>query len=157
TQTVALSALLFLYRDVLKKDLPFVDGIERAKKPERLPIVFTRSEVKQVLARLDGVNLLIASLLYGAGLRLMDALRLRVKDIDFQLNQITVREGKGDKDRITMLPQSILEDLQKHLGHMKCQHSDDLRDGFGEVYLPNALIKKYPNASREWRWQYVFP
>src|SRR3989441_4586289 len=107
TQTVALSALLFLYRDVLKKDLPYIEGIERAKRPERLPVVFTQAEVKDVLARLDGVNYLIATLLYGAGLRLMDALRLRVKDVDFERNEIIVREGKGEKDRVTMLPQSI--------------------------------------------------
>src|SRR5581483_80667 len=157
TQSVALSALLFLYRDVLKKELPFVRNIERAKQPERLPVVFTRSEVKEILGRLEGVNLLIASLLYGSGLRLMDALRLRVKDIDFQLNQITVREGKGNKDRVTMLPASIKQNLQTHLARVKRQHTDDLRDGFGEVFLPNALEKKYLNATKEWRWQYVFP
>jgi len=157
TQTVALSALLFLYREVLKKELPFIHGIERAKKPDRLPVVFTRSEVKEILGRLEGIHLLIASLLYGSGLRLMDALRLRVKDIDFERNQITVREGKGNKDRITMLPSSIKPELQKHLARVKRQHTDDLREGFGQVYLPNALDKKYPNASKEWRWQYIFP
>jgi integron integrase len=157
TQTQALSALLFLYRDVLKKDLPFVDGIERAKKPQRLPVVFTKAEVKNLLSRLDGINYIIAGLLYGSGLRLMDALRLRVKDIDFQQNHIVVREGKGAKDRITMLPQSIREALQTHLVRVKQQHADDCRDGFGEVYLPYALERKYPNASKQWIWQYVFP
>ena len=139
TQTVALSALLFLYREVLKKDLPYIEGIERAKRPERLPVVFTQSEVKEVLARLDGVNYLIATLLYGAGLRLMDALRLRVKDIDFERNEIIVREGKGEKDRVTMLPQAIKPQLQDHLKGVQIIHQSDLRLGLGEVYLPYAL------------------
>jgi len=157
TQTVALSALLFLYRDVLKQDLPYIEGIERAKRPERLPVVFTQAEVREVLARLDGVNSLIATLLYGAGLRLMDALRLRVKDIDFERNEIIVREGKGEKDRVTMLPQSIKTQLQDHLKRVEIVHQSDLRLGFGEVYLPYALDRKYPNAPKEWKWQYVFP
>ena len=127
TQTVALSALLFLYREVLKKDLPYIEGIERAKRPERLPVVFNQAEVKEVLARLDGVNYLIATLLYGAGLRLMDALRLRVKDIDFERNEIIVREGKGEKDRVTMLPQSIKTQLQDHLKRIQIVHQSDLR------------------------------
>ena len=157
TQTVALSAILFLYREVLKKDLPFVQGIERAKKPQRRPVVFTQSEVKEVLSRLDGVNYLVASLLYGAGLRLMDALRLRVKDIDFERNEITIREGKGDKDRVTMLPQSIKAQLQDHLKRVRVIHDSDLRTGLGEVHLPNALERKYPNAVKAWIWQYAFP
>jgi integron integrase len=157
TQTVALSALLFLYREVLKKDLPFIEGIERAKRPERLPVVFTQAEVREVLSRLDGVNHLIASLLYGSGLRLMDALRLRVKDIDFERNEIIVREGKGDKDRVTMLPAAIAAQLQEHLKRIEVQHQDDLRHEEGEVYLPYALDRKYPNAATEWKWQYVFP
>ena len=157
TQTVALSALLFLYREVLKKDLPYIEGIERAKRPERLPVVFTQSEVKEVLARLDGVNYLIATLLYGAGLRLMDALRLRVKDIDFERNEIIVREGKGEKDRVTMLPQAIKPQLQDHLKRVQIIHQSDLRLGLGEVYLPYALDRKYPNAPKEWKWQYLFP
>jgi integron integrase len=157
TQTVALSALLFLYRDVLKKDLPFVNGIERAKKPERLPVVFTQTEVKEVLVRLDGVNHLIASLLYGAGLRLMDGLRLRVKDIDFERHEIVVREGKGEKDRVTMLPAAIATQLREHLNRVEVQHKDDLQHGHGEVYLPYALDRKYPTAATEWKWQYVFP
>ena len=157
TQTVALSALLFLYRAVLKKDLPFVKGIERAKKAERRPVVFSQAEVREVLARLDGVNYLVATLLYGLGLRLMDALRLRVKDIDFERNEIVVREGKGEKDRVTMLPQSIKTHLQDHLKHVKIIHQGDLRLGFGTVYLPYALERKYPKAAKEWKWQYVFP
>ena len=156
SQTVALSALLFLYRAVLKKDLPFIEGIERAKRPERLPVVFTQAEVKEVLVRLDGVNHLVAALLYGSGLRLMDALRLRVKDIDFERNEILVREGKGDKDRVTMLPAAIAPQLKEHLKRIAVQHQDDLRNGYGEVYLPYALDRKYPNAGTEWKWQYVF-
>lgn len=157
TQTVALSAILFLYREVLKKELPFVHGIERAKRPQRRPVVLTQSEVKEVLSRLDGVNYLVASLLYGAGLRLMDALRLRVKDIDFERNEITIREGKGDKDRVTMLPQSIKAQLQDHLNRVRVIHDSDLRTGHGEVHLPNALERKYPSAAKAWIWQYTFP
>ena len=157
TQTVALSAILFLYREVLKKDLPYIQGIERAKKSQRRPVVFTQTEVKEVLSRLDGVNSLIATLLYGAGLRLLDALRLRVKDIDFERNEITVREGKGNKDRVTMLPQSIKSQLREHLKKVRIIHEGDLRSGFGEVYLPDALARKYRNAANQWIWQYVFP
>lgn len=157
TQTVALSAILFLYREVLKKELPFIHGIERAKKAERRPVVFTQAEIKGVLSRLDGANYLVATLLYGAGLRLMDALRLRVKDIDFERNEITIREGKGEKDRVTMLPQSIKAQLQDHLKKVRVIHDADLRGGFGEVYLPNALERKYRSAAKEWIWQYVFP
>lgn len=142
---------------MLKRDLPFIEGIERAKRPERLPVVFTQAEVREVLTRLDGVTHLIAALLYGSGLRLMDALRLRVKDIDFERNEIIVREGKGDKDRVTMLPAAIAPQLQEHLKRIEVQHQDDLRHGHGEVYLPYALDRKYPNAATEWKWQYVFP
>ena len=142
TQTVALSALLFLYRDVLKKDLPFIEGIERAKRPERLPVVFTQAEVREVLSRLNGVTYLIAALLYGSGLRLMDALRLRVKDIDFDRNELVIREGKGDKDRVTMLPVAIAPQLREHLRRIAVQHQDDLRHGHGEVYLPFALDRR---------------
>ena len=122
TQTVALSALLFLYRDVLKVALPFIDNIERAKKPQRLPEVFTQTEAKEILARLQGAHLLMAGLLYDAGLRLMEAVRLRVKDLDFEMNQITVRDGKGEKDRATMLPESLAEPLKKHLTKVKFIH-----------------------------------
>jgi integron integrase len=141
----------------LKKELPFIHGIERAKKAARRPVVLTQAEIKEVLSRLDGVNYPIATLLYGAGLRLMDALRLRVKDIDFERNEITIREGKGNKDRVTMLPQIIKTQLQEHLKKVRVIHQADLRNGFGEVYLPYALERKYRNAAKEWTWQYVFP
>ena len=157
TQTVALSALLFLYRDVLKREMGFVDNIERAQKPKRLPVVFTKAETREVLSRVDGQAHLIACLLYGAGLRLMEAVRLRVKDVDFEANQITVRDGKGEKDRITMLPQSAKSKLVEHLASVRLQHRDDLRNGCGEAYLPYALARKYPHAANEWRWQYLFP
>ncbi|MEJ7576199.1 MAG: integron integrase [Pyrinomonadaceae bacterium] len=148
--------MLFLYRDVLKISLPLIDGVERAKRPHRLPVVLSRDEVSRVLAQLSGTHLLMASLLYGAGLRLMECARLRVKDVDFELRQITVRDGKGEKDRRTLLPASIIEDLQHHLTQVKLQHEQDLRQGHGAVYLPYALDRKYPNAAREWAWQYVF-
>ena len=157
TQTVALSALLFLYRDVLKQDLPRVDDIERAKPSKNLPLVFSRSEVQSVLTHLDGTNHLIAALLYGSGLRLMEGIRLRVKDIDFSANQLTVREGKGAKDRVTMLPLSIQSALRDQLLKVKALHQMDLKAGFGRVFLPYALERKYPNAAIEWAWQYVFP
>ncbi len=157
TQTVALSALLFLYRAVLKKDLPYIANIERAKPSKKLPVVFTRREVEAVLVRLSGTHHLIACLLYGSGLRLMEAVRLRVKDIDFERNEITVREGKGAKDRITMLPGSTKESLQRHLKKVRMLHQADLTEGFGKVQLPFALEKKYPGAAKEWGWQYVFP
>ena len=157
TPTVALSALLFLYRDVLKRDLPYISDIERAKPSRRLPVVFSRAEVQAVLARLAGTNHLIASLLYGAGLRLMEGICLRVKDIDFSANQLTIREGKGANDRLTMLPQRVQPALQEQLLKAKVLHQQDLKEGFGRVYLPFALERKYPNAAREWGWQYVFP
>jgi integron integrase len=157
TQTVALSALLFLYRDVLKFALPFIDDIERAKPSAHLPVVFTRDEVESVLSHLSGTHLLLASLLYGAGLRLMEAIRMRVKDIDFDSNQIIVRQGKGNIDRITMLPQSIKLPLLDHLKRVKRLHEQDLREGFGSVYLPDAIERKYTSAKREWNWQFVFP
>ena len=156
TQNQAFAALLFLYRNVLNVELQNVNAV-RAKKPRHLPVVFTPEEARQILARLSGVPLIAASLLYGAGLRLSEALRLRVKDIDFQTNQITVREGKGEKERLTMLPQSVKDALTAHLERVKQLHEDDLRNGFGEVYLPYALERKYKNAAREWIWQYVFP
>src|SRR5437016_5220316 len=146
TQTVALSALLFLYRDVLKKDLPYVSNIERAQKPKRLPVVFTRDETERIMANLEGVYWLIGALLYGSGLRLMECLRLRVKDLDFTYGQVTVRDGKGEKDRITMLPAKIKSRLERHLRAVKSIHQDDLRVGYGEVYLPYALARKYPRA-----------
>src|SRR5437870_6246411 len=157
TQTVALSSLLFLYREVLKRELPYVANIERARKPKRLPVVFTRDEVQRILAQLSGVHALIGGLLYGSGLRLMECLRLRVKDLDFKYGQITVRDGKGEKDRVTMMPESLKRGLELHLRKVKLIHEEDLRAGFGEVYLPYALGKKYPQAAKDWSWQYVFP
>lgn len=157
TQTVALSALLFLYRDVLKKDLPYVSNIERARKPKRLPVVFSRDEVNRLLAHLEGLHWLLAGLLYGSGLRLMECLRLRVKDIDFTYGQVTVRDGKGEKDRITMLPTKLKQPLMRHLQKVKILHDEDLAAGFGEVFLPYALARKYPNAPKQWGWQYIFP
>jgi len=142
TQTVALSALLFLYRDVLKRDLPYIANIERAKPSKKLPVVFTRREVEAVLVRLSGTHHLIACLLYGSGLRLMEAVRLRVKDIDFERGEISIREGKGAKDRITMLPTSTIQPLQAHLRQVRVLHQADLKDGFGEVELPFALAKE---------------
>jgi integron integrase len=157
TQTVALSAVLFLYRDVLKKELPYVANIERAQKPKRLPTVFTRDEAKRIVSRLSGTHGLVAALLYGSGLRLMECLRLRVKDVDFTYGQIMVRDGKGEKDRVTMLPESLKQTLEVHLKRVKSIHEEDLKAGCGEVYLPYALVKKYPRAAKEWGWQYVFP
>lgn len=157
TQNQALSALLFLYKDVLEIDLPWLDGIVRAKRPERLPVVLTREEVRAVLQRLDGVPRLMACLLYGAGLRVLECCRLRVQDIDFATNQIVIRGGKGDKDRVTMLPGIAKADLSRHLDVVRAQHQRDLGAGAGWVELPTALLKKYPNAGREWIWQWVFP
>ena len=157
TQNVALNALLFLYRQVLQLELPYIDNIERAKRPQRIPVVFTRTEVKAILSNLEGIHHLMASLLYGSGLRLSECLRLRVKDIDFEYQQITVRDGKGQKDRVTMLPNSTILPLKLQLEKAKRLHQQDLAEGYGAVYLPYALERKYPNANREWGWQYVFP
>jgi len=157
TQNQALSAILFLYKAVLQQDIGWIDEIVWAKKPKRLPVVLTREEVKAVLQRLSGPTWLMASLLYGAGLRLSECLRLRVKDVDVAYHQITVRDGKGAQDRVTMLPERLKESLQAHLHTVQQLHQRDLEDGFGNVYLPDALGRKYPNASREWAWQYIFP
>ena len=157
TQNVALAALLFLYRDVLMLPLDRVENVIRARVTRRLPVVFTKQEVTAVLKNLSGSAYLAAALMYGAGLRLMECLRLRVKDLDFSRNEITVREGKGDKDRITMFPAAVKEQMRQHLLKVKLVHQHDLASGFGEVSLPQALAKKYPNAAREWPWQYVFP
>jgi integron integrase len=157
TQNQALSALLFLYKDVLRHEIGWLEKVERAKKRPKLPVVLSRGEVKQIFAHLHGVPKLMAGLLYGSGLRLMECVRLRVKDIDFALAQITVRDAKGGKDRITMLPLNLAEPLRRHLLRVKAQHEQDLEDGFGSVHLPFALARKFPNAAREWRWQYVFP
>lgn len=157
TQNQALSAILFLYRDVLHQELPRIEGVTRAQRPDRLPVVFTRSEVALLLSKLPNVPFLVCSLLYGAGLRLAEAIRLRVKDLEFERNEIVVRDGKGEKDRLTMLPSSVKDKLQAHLEKVKQQHERDCRQGFGEVWLPYALNRKYPNAGRSWVWQYVFP
>ena len=157
TQNQALNGILFLYRDVLRKEIGYVDGVVRAKRPHKLPVVLTRQEVKCILAVLDRSDWLMMMLLYGAGLRLMECLQLRVKDIDFTCNQIVVRAGKGDKDRHTMLPTTVKEPLAKHLELIKEQHRCDLERGLGRVALPNALDRKYPNAGKEWGWQWVFP
>ncbi len=157
TQNQAFFALLFLYRDVLRIKLPHIEGVTRAKRPEHLPTVFTSDEAKAILTRLDGVPFLVASLLYGSGLRLAEALRLRVKDLDFETAQIIVRDGKGAKDRITLFPESLFQPLGKHLTKVKFIHTEDLRRGFGEVWMPFALSRKYPNAGKDWKWQYIFP
>jgi len=157
TQNQALSALLFLYREVLHQNLDLPIDAARAKKPKRLPTVLTREEVQRVLAQLSGVHLLMAQILYGSGLRLMECLRLRVRDLDFAQHQIIVRDGKGQKDRITVLPEAVVKPLQQHLQHVKRIHAQDLARGYGAVYLPDALVRKYPNAEREWIWQWVFP
>lgn len=157
TQNQALSALLFLYREVLGVEMGYIEQIVRARRPARLPVVFTQDEVRAVLAHLHGTHGLVAGLLYGAGLRLMEALRLRVKDVDFAYRQIVVRDGKGGKDRRTVLPESLRAPLREQLEVVRRQHAEDLRAGCGAVHLPNALARKYPEAAREWGWQYVFP
>lgn len=157
TQNQALCALVFLYKEVIKKDIGQLDNLVRAKRPSKLPVVFTRDEVRKILLQLEGVQWLMGQLLYGAGLRLMECLRLRVKDVDFGYKQIVVRDGKGHKDRITMLPEIIIKPLQQHLLKVKQIHQNDLDAGFGSVYLPYALERKYPNAASAWGWQYVFP
>jgi integron integrase len=157
TQNQALAALLFLYRGVLGQNLEWMDDVARAKRPTRLPVVLTRDEVGAVLRRLEGIPWLLASLMYGAGLRVGESLQLRVKDIDFSRNEILVRDGKGAKDRLTMLPQRAKQPLLRHLEEVRGQHDRDLLLGRGSVTLPQAIARKYPNARREWRWQWVFP
>ena len=156
TQNQALSALLFLYRDVLKQDIGWLENVERARRPTKMPVVLSHAELKRVFAHMHGVTKLMAGLLYGSGLRLMECVRLRVKDIDFELAQITVRDAKGGKDRVTMLPLNLAQPLRRHLVRIRAQHEQDLEDGFGHVYLPFALSRKYPNAAKQWGWQYVF-
>jgi integron integrase len=149
TQRQALSAIVFLYREILERDFGWLEDMERAKRPERLPVVLSRAEARAVLARLDGQAWLMASLLYGSGLRLMECVRLRIKDVDFAYRQILVRDGKGQKDRMTMLPQIVVEPPKVHLQKVKALHEQDLIEGYGEVYLPFALERKYPSASPE--------
>ena len=157
TQNQAMSAILYLYREVLVLQLPDIPNIKSAKKPAKLPVVFSQDEVKALFLFIDVKYKLMAGLLYGSGLRLMECIRLRVKDIDFSYKQINVRDGKGNKDRITPLPLNIIEPLKLHLEKVKQIHLNDLKDGYGSVYLPYALQRKYPNANKEWGWQYVFP
>ena len=157
TQNQALSALLFLYRHVLDQDLPWLDDVVRARRPTRLPVVLTRDEVRAIVAELHGTTRLMATLLYGSGLRVIECCRLRVQDIDFGMNQIVVRDGKGNKDRVTILPVVAKPALTQHLRLVKRQHDADLARGAGWVELPWALARKYPNAGREWPWQWVFP
>lgn len=157
TQNQAKSALLFLYKEVLALELPWLDNVAQAKTPKRLPVVLNREEVQAVLSRLSGTHWLIASLLYGSGMRIMECLRLRVKDVDFKRREILIRDGKGFKDRVTVLPGSLAASLETHLAKVRELHEADLQQGYGAVYLPNALERKYPNAAREWGWQYVFP
>lgn len=157
TQNLALCSVLFMYKNVLKKDFDWKKGFERAKRPARLPVVFTKKEASRILINLTGTKWLMGNLLYGAGLRLRECLSLRVKDIDFDYKQITVRNAKGQKDRVTLLPSTIIESLQRHLIRVKAIHTADLKAGYGRVYLPFALARKYPNAPSEWIWQYVFP
>ena len=156
TQNQALSALLFLYKEVLGVNLPWLADVTRAKTPQRLPVVLTQDEVRRVLVQMDGVYGLLARLLYGTGMRLMEAMRLRVKDIEFTRGEIVVRDGKGGKDRMTMLPHALKADLQAHLLKRHEQFQEDVQAGKGGVYLPDALARKYPNASTQWAWQYVF-
>jgi len=157
TQNQALNALVFLYGQVLHLELGQIGEIQRARRPEHLPVVLTRAEVERLLAAMAGTHQLMAQLLYGAGLRLMECARLRVKDVEFEKNQIVVREGKGFKDRVTVLPAMVKDRLAEHLKRAKLLHDNDLAAGGGCVYLPYALKEKYPRADREWCWQYVFP
>lgn len=157
TQNQAKSALLFLYKAVLEQELPWLDNVEQSKVPKRLPVVLNRDEVQAILSRLSGTHWLIASLLYGTGMRIMECLRLRVKDVDFKRREILIRDGKGFKDRVTMLPVSLSASLEAHLVKVRELHEKDLQQGYGAVYMPNALERKYPNAAKDWGWQYVFP
>ncbi len=157
TQNQALSALLFLYRHVLNREIGELRDVIRARKPKHLPVVLTKDEVKTVIGNLKGDKWLMANLMYGAGLRLMECLHLRVQDIDFASNQITVRDGKGNKDRVTMLPNVLKQPLREHLKNVRKTHRQDLTEGYGRVYMPYALASKYPNAATEWGWQFVFP
>jgi integron integrase len=157
TQNQALSAILFLYEHVLEQPLDRIEGVVRARRSKRLPVVLTVDEVSRVMVHLTGDKWLIAMLLYGGGLRLLEALRLRVKDLDFERGEITVREGKGDKDRVTTMPRAVVHSLQEHLQRVKLIHEQDVADGYGRVELPHALARKYPNANQECCWQFVFP
>ena len=156
TQNQAFSALLFLYRDFLQRPLDDLGPVDRATRSRKVPVVLTREEAKRLLAQLEGTDWIMAMLLYGSGLRLLEMLRLRVKDADFGYHQITVRDGKGAKDRVTMLPEGVAEALKRHVERRRLEHQQDIRDGGGSVYLPFALARKYPKAAKAWAWQYVF-
>lgn len=156
TQNQAMHAVLFLYKQVLGIDLPWLDNITHAKPSKRLPVVLTQGEAQRLLAATRGTAGLVVRLLYGTGMRLMEGLRLRIKDVDFERNQITIRAGKGGKDRVTMLPASIVPDLRAHIAQRRIWHDKDLATGMADVELPHALERKYPNAGREWGWQYIF-
>jgi integron integrase len=157
TQTQALSALVFLYRNVLEREIGLLEGVVRAKRPARVPVVLTRDEARKLFAKMDGVVLLACRLMYGSGMRLLECLHLRIKDIELERNEITVRDGKGQKDRVTMLPASCRQALVDHLAKVRRLHENDVRQGLGRAPLPGALVRKYPNADRQWGWQYVFP
>lgn len=157
TQNQALSALVFLYREVLQNPFEWLDELERAKRPHRIPVVLSRQEVRAILSQLEGTYWLMSALLYGSGQRIMECVRLRVKDVDFEYRQIIIRDGKGQKDRVTILPGNLIEPLRNHLARVRRLHESDLKQGYGQVYLPAALIRKYPSANRDWAWQYVFP
>lgn len=157
TQNQALNALVFMYREVLDRDLEELSSFERARRPERMPVVLSREEVRDLLDRLEGTQQLIGKFLYGTGLRLLEGLRVRVKDLDFARGQVVVRGGKGDKDRVTMLPQSLQEPLRAHLHRVRGLHEQDVAEGHGETWLPHALRIKWPKAAREWGWQWAFP
>jgi integron integrase len=157
TQNTALNAILFLYRDVLRRPIGMVDGVVRAKTPKRLPVVLSRDEVARLLMQLDGTQWLMVALLYGSGMRLLELLRLRVKDVDFDRKSIVVRDGKGSKDRVTILPTELIDSLRHHLVSVRAQYERDLARGTADVYLPYALERKYPNAGRAWPWQWLFP
>ncbi len=157
TQNQALNALCFLYKNVLERPLGELHGAVRAKRPQKLPVVLSQDEVALLVKNLDGVHWLIACLLYGSGLRIMEALRLRSKDLDFEHTAIIVRDGKGQKDRVVTLADELVLPLRRHLGNVKAMHDKDILDGYGSVYLPHALERKYPNAPRQWAWQYCFP
>jgi len=156
TQNQALSALVFLYKEVLAQLLDWLDGLVRTKRPARMPTVLTAAEAQRLLAALDGSKRLMASLLYGAGLRLRECLKLRVKDVDFDYRQVLVRDGKGQRD-VTMLPSTVVEPLRAHLVRVKILHESDLAAGYGDVELPDALARKYPRAAYDWAWKFVFP
>lgn len=157
TQNQALNAILYLYKNIIKKEIQFVDGLNYVKRIKHLPVVFTKNETQAIMNELEGVSKLFIKLLYGSGMRLSEGLRLRVKDIDFEQAQIIVRDGKGEKDRITILPEKLIEQLKLHIQKVKNLHNKDLRYGFGATILPYALERKYPNANKEFGWQYVFP